>query len=49
MTRRRTLLVLLTMITTCGISCGADMVEVLLECYSPDRKAVALVWSEVGG
>jgi hypothetical protein len=49
MTSQRTLLILLTIVATCGISCGPDLVEVLLECYSPDRKAVALVWAEAGG
>jgi hypothetical protein len=49
MTAQRILFILLTIMTTCGIGCGPNLVEILLECPSPDRKAVALVWAEVGG
>ena len=49
MTSRRTLLILVTIVATCGISCGANLVEILLECPSPDRKAIAVLWAEAGG
>jgi hypothetical protein len=49
MTARRGLFLFLTIVTTCGINCGPNLVEVLLECYSPDRKAVAVLWAEAGG
>ena len=49
MTAQRILLSLLTIVTTCGIGCGPELVEIVLECPSPDHKAIALLWSEAGG
>jgi hypothetical protein len=49
MTARRILFILLAIVTTCGMSCGPSLVEVLIECPSPDRKLFAVVWAEVVG
>jgi len=40
---------LIFLISMCVISCGPSLVEVFLECPSPDRKLIAVVWAEAGG